>query len=225
MKHGIYQGDCLDLMRNIPDGYLDACITDPPYGIDFQSNRTSYKDEWKPKIENDKTPFTAWVKPLFNKMKDGGRLGCFYRWDVQEAFVDAIQEAGFQIKSQIVWDKAIHGMGDLSGEFAPQHELMLYATKGRYEFRGNRPKTIYRAKRIQGADLAHPNEKPVALIQQIIRDLTSTGEVILDPFGGSFSTFRAARLEGRSCISFELSEHYFNIGRGLVETPYTPRLF
>lgn len=225
MKNGIYKGDCIKLINDLPDNYLDACFTDPPYGIEYQSAWRIDKSEWKPKIENDDKPFTDWLKPLFSKMKNGSRLICFYRWDVQNEFVEAIEKAGFKIKSQIVWDKVIHGMGDLKGEFAPQHELILYATKGRYEFKGKRPKTIYRCKRIKGENLIHPNEKPVPLIQQIIRDLTIENEIILDPFGGSFSTYKASILEKRKCISFELSEHYFNIGKRDVEEPFTMPLF
>lgn len=225
MKQGIYKGDSMQLINDLPNNYLDACFTDPPYGIDYQSARRTDKTEWKEKIKNDDKPFTDWLKPLFTKMKNGSRLICFYRWDVQNEFKEAIENAGFEIKSQIVWDKVIHGMGDLKGEFAPQHELIFYATKGRYEFKTTRPKTVYRCKRIQGEKLIHPNEKPIQLMQQIIRDLTIQNEMILDPFGGSFSTYKASRLEKRQCISFELSETYFNIGKKEVEKPYSMPLF
>lgn len=128
-------GDCIELMKDLDDGSIDACITDPPYGIAYQS---SWRDKSKrhPKIENDEVTYTEGIKPLYNKMADGGRLICFYRWDVQEPFLYAIKSAGFMVKSQLVWHKVIHGMGDLTAEFAPQHELMIYATKGRYEFNG-----------------------------------------------------------------------------------------
>ena len=86
MEHGIYKGDCMDLIPKLGDGSIDCCITDPPYGIAYQSARRIDKQKWKPKILNDETPFTDWIKPLFDKMKDGGRVICFYRWDVQDAF-------------------------------------------------------------------------------------------------------------------------------------------
>ena len=211
MEHGIYKGDCMDLIPKLGDGSIDCCITDPPYGIAYQSAWRIDKQKWKPKILNDETPFTDWIKPLFDKMKDGGRVICFYRWDVQDAFLDAFLDAGFTVKSQIVWDKVMHGMGDLKGEFAPQHELMLYATKGRFEFASKRPKTVYRCNRVPAESLKHPNEKPVNLIAALIRDITSNGETIVDPFGGSFSTFKASVKEGRKCISFELHDEYFKL--------------
>ena len=78
--------DCMEYMKSVPAKFFDCCITDPPYGIDFQSARRIEKHDRKPKILNDKSPFTEWIKPLFRVMKDGGRLICFYRWDVQEYF-------------------------------------------------------------------------------------------------------------------------------------------
>jgi len=212
MEHGIYKGDCMDLIPKLSDNSIDCCITDPPYGIAYQSAWRTDRRYRKPKILNDDKPFTDWIKPLFDKMKDGGRVICFYRWDVQTAFLDAFLDAGFMVKSQIVWDKVIHGMGDLKGEFAPQHELMLYATKGRFEFTSKRPKTVYKCNRVSAESLKHPNEKPVNLICALIRDITRSGETIIDPFGGSFSTFKASVKEGRKCISFELHEEYFKLG-------------
>lgn len=208
----LYNQDCIEGIQGLPDGTIDCCITDPPYGIGYQSAWRSDREQWKPKILNDESPFIDWIEPIYNKLKDGGRLICFYRWDVQDEFLEEIKRVGFQVKSQIVWDKVIHGMGDLSGEFAPQHELIIYATKGRYEFSSTRPKTIYRCPRINGADLIHPNEKPVALLAAIIRDITTPNEIIIDPFGGSFSTAIAATREGRRIISFELHPEYYQIG-------------
>ena len=210
-------GDCVDGINGLTEN-IDCCIADPPYGIAFQSAWRSEKAQWKPKILNDESPFIDWIEPIFNKMSDGGRFICFYRWDVQDEFLYEIARVGFTVKSQIVWDKVIHGMGDLNGEFAPQHELMIYATKGRYEFKGTRPKTLYKCSRVQPDKLVHPNEKPVPLIRALIRDISSKGELIVDPFGGSFSTAMSCKMEDRSCISWELDEHYFKLGKKRLDT-------
>ena len=224
MNPGIYKGDCLELIPKTGGG-IALCIADPPYGISFQSAWRTEKKDWKPKILNDEVPFVDWIKPLFEQMVDGGRLVCFYRWDVQDEFLDAILSAGFTAKSQIVWDKVIHGMGDLNGEFAPAHELAIYATKGRHEFTGTRPKTVYRCQRVNPKDMIHPNEKPVNLMAALVRDLTTKDELVLDPFGGSFSTYRACQKEGRRCISFELHDGYFESGKRLADRGHTIQMF
>lgn len=206
----ILKGDCVEHM-NAGLVKSDFVCADPPYGIAYQSAWRTDKRLWKPKIENDEAPFLDWIQPAFNLLPTGGRLICFYRWDVQNDFLEAIESAGFTVKSQIVWDKVIHGMGDLKGEFAPQHELALYATKGRYQFKGKRPKTIYRCQRVDAETQIHPNEKPVHLMRAIIRDLTIEGETVYDPFAGSFATYKAALEERRAAVTSELSDHYIGL--------------
>lgn len=210
----IYNKNCMDMSSAIEDNSIDCIITDPPYGISYQSNGRTKKFA---KIANDEAPYTEWLKPVFKKLREGGRLICFYRWDVQDEFLSAIEQAGFTAKSQIVWDKARPGMGDLKGEFAPQHELMIYATKGRYEFQGDRPKTVYRTPRVDGDKLVHPNEKPVNLLRAIIRDITRKGEVVLDLFSGSGSTSIAANIEGRKYIAFELDKGYVDVANKRIK--------
>lgn len=219
----ILHDDCLNVIASFPDNYIDVCLTDPPYGIGFQSNQRTVGLKFE-KIENDEAPFIDWIMPLYAKMKEGGRLLCFYRWDVQNEFLNEIKRAGFIVKSQIVWNKHSHGMGDLNGEFAPQHELILYATKGRYEFKNNRPVTVFNVPKVGSNNLIHPNEKPIELIKQLLFKISDEGEQIFDPFGGSFSTYIAATSIGRYCISCELSDNYYEIGldriKNLVNNEY-----
>lgn len=220
----IIHADCLDVINELEDGCIDVCLTDPPYGIDFQSNRTDINIQ-KSKILNDDKPFTEWIKPLYPKMKEGERLLCFYRWDVQNEFLSEIIDAGFIVKSQIIWDKGVHGMGDLKGEFAPQHESIIYATKGRYEFKGSRPFSIVRVNRVAADKLIHPNEKPVELIKKLLLSISSENELVFDPFGGSFSTYITATSLNRYCISSELSDEYFRIGSDRVKHSLNENFF
>jgi adenine-specific DNA-methyltransferase len=119
--------------------------------------------------------------------------------------------AGFVVKSQIIWDKVTHGMGDLRGDFAPQHENIIFGTKGRFQFPGARPKSVYQCPRVAPCNLVHPNEKPVQLIQDLIEAITVPGATVLDPFSGSGSTGVAAIKTGRRFLGIELSREYFDI--------------
>ena len=58
----------------------------------------------------------------------GGGMACFVRYDVEHDFRRAMEMAGFMVKGQIIWDKVVHGMGDLKGAFAPCHENVIFAT-------------------------------------------------------------------------------------------------
>lgn len=217
MNIEIIKGDCLEVMKHFTNGQFALCLTDPPYGIDYQSAWRTDKTQWKPKIANDTEPFIDWIPEAYRVLNPTGRLFCFYRWDKQEAFFNAINNAGFNIKSQIIWDKVIHGMGDLRGEYAPQHESIIYATKGRYEFTGKRPTSIIQCQRVMPEALLHPNEKPVSLLRKLIRQTTDVGDWVLDCFGGSFATLIACDIENRNCISIEIDETYCEVGKKRIE--------
>lgn len=217
IKNTIICGDCLEVMKQLPDKCVDLVLTDPPYGINYQSARRTDKSLWKPKIANDEAPFVAWVAGAFRILKDSGRLLCFYRWDVQDLFLFELKSAGFAVKSQIIWDKIIHGMGDLSGEFSPQHENILYATKGRYSFTVKRPSSVMQCQRVLAESLVHPNEKPVQLINRLICSLTQKDDTILDPFLGSGTTAVACYRTRRNYIGIEISPEYCKIAEKRIQ--------
>jgi site-specific DNA-methyltransferase (adenine-specific) len=138
-------------------------------------------------------------------------MACFVRYDVEEEFRAAMKEAGFITKAQVIWDKVIHGMGDLKGDFAPCHENIIFATKGRFVFPGKRPKSVVRVQRVNAEALQHPNEKPVELMSYFVEHLCPPGGAVLDPFMGVGGTGVAAKQLGRSFVGIEQDETYFAI--------------
>ena len=206
-------GDCLEILPTLADKSMDAVITDPPYGIDYQSARRIDKSQWKPKIENDKEPFLDWLVDVFRVVKDCGALVCFCRWDVEEIFKSKIERVGFVVKSQIIWDKVIHGMGDLNGSFAPQHENAWFAVKGDFRFWGKRPKTIIRVPRVPADEMVHPNEKPVALFTRLIDSIVPPNGNVLDCFVGSGNSAKAAYFLKRDYTGIDINEEYHGIAQ------------
>lgn len=207
----LIHGDCLEKMKDIPDKSIDLIITDPPYGIDFQSAWRTDKSKWKPKILNDKSPFTAWTNEAFRISKDCSGILCFTRFDTEIAFRNALTDSGFKCKQQIIWDKEVHGMGDLFGDFASQHENIIWATKGGFKFPGKRPKSIFRFQRVSPSSLVHPNEKPIPLLESLITYTTKDGDSVMDCFLGSGTTGVACKNLNRNFIGIEKDETYFNL--------------
>lgn len=208
-------GDCLEVLRHA--GRYDLILVDPPYGIDYQSARRTDKATWKPKIANDKLPFIWWLYDAFRGLNDGGAILCFCRWDVQEAFRLAIEWAGFEVKSQVVWDRVLHGMGDLNGTPAPQHDVIWFATKGRYKFPGARQKSIISAMRVDSESLVHPNEKPLDLLIELVEGYTAPGQTVIDNCMGSGTTLVACARLGRAGIGIERETKYFDIACRRIE--------
>ena len=210
-------GDCLEVMKGLPDGSVNAVITDPPYGINYQSARRIDASKRHKKIANDKHPFIWWLYDAYRILQKDGCLICFTRWDVQEAFRQAIEWAGFKIKSHIIWDRVHHGMGDLKASFAPTHDIIWFAVKDCFSFPSKRPKSVIRSKRISANKLIHPNEKPLDLMENLIVSVTKDKDLILDPFLGSGTTAVAALNTGRFFIGIEKEPKYVEIARQRVE--------
>lgn len=211
----ITEGDCIDVLRGLPAASADLVVADPPYGMAFQSGR---REARLAPILNDERPFIWWLADAFRVTAADGALVCFCRWNEQEIFRMAIAAAGFTVRSQGIWDRERHGMGNLAQQLAPQHDVIWFATKGRFRFRGLRPRSVVRAVSptvaAAGHRITHPNEKPVGAYLSLIRGcLGATGGHVLDPFAGIGSAGEAALIAGCSYHGIELDPHYAALAR------------
>lgn len=204
-------GDCLEVLPTLKVESVQCIITDPPYGISYQSARRTDKDDRKQKLQNDDKPFIWWLYQAYRVTAQGGALLCFCEWRYQDLFRIAIECAGYTIKSQVIWDRGWHGLGDLNSSFAPQHDVIWFAVKGSFEFKNGRPKSVKRFQRISAESLVHPTEKPVSLLFDLITDISEPGDTVLDPMMGSGATGVASIKAGRKFIGIEIDEDYFNI--------------
>ncbi|MBI5549322.1 MAG: hypothetical protein HY901_36010 [Deltaproteobacteria bacterium] len=203
----VAQGDCLKLLKTIPDSAVSAVVTDPPYGI-------SYRSKTFGRIANDGSPFVWWLYDAARILRDGGALVCFCRWDVQETWRLAIGWAGLRVRSQVVWDKTTHAAGDCQAQFGPKHEVMWFATKGRFRFPAKRPVSVLRVAKVPHRRTVHPTEKPIELLEQLLGAVVPAGGLVVDPFVGSGSTGVAALRRGLRFIGMELETRYVEAARG-----------
>lgn len=214
-ENSIIHGDSLTILREMASESVDAIVTDPPYGIDYHTKGTGAS------IKNDKSPFIWFLYDAFRVLKSGssgqGTIVCFTRWDVQQVFIDAMKLAGFQVKSEVIWDKVLHGMGDCKAQFAPTHENIIFAVKGKFSFPGHRPNDLIRVSKLPSSQMIHPTEKPVGLLADLITAVTKPGDLILDPFAGSGSTLVAAQKTGRRFVGIELDDEYYNKAQRRIE--------
>ena len=207
----IYNMDCLEGMKLIDDKSVDLIVTDPPYGINYQSQWKKNKEDWKPKILNDKEPFTAFIPELKRIVSKNGAVMIFTRWDVQQQFIDAMIENGMKPKNILIWDKVVHGMGDLKRAYGSRYESIIFWSNSDFRFNGKRPTDILRYQRVTPNKLLHPNEKPIDLLSCLIEQTTSSGSTICDLFLGSGATGVACVNTNRNFIGFELDKKYFDI--------------
>jgi site-specific DNA-methyltransferase (adenine-specific) len=202
----VVQGDCLELMKLLPDGSVDAVITDPPYGIGRDGSlRTTSRHGGRKAYE-----FRGWdsVRPsedIFNHILRIGKEAVIWGGNY---FADLLPP----MQKWLVWDK---------GQRIMQSDCELAWTS----FDGAmRIFTLNRvALMLDGAE--HPTQKPLELISWCIAQ-AEFPETILDPFLGSGTTAVAAKKLGRHFLGFEISEEYCRIAReriAIVEAQ--PNLF
>lgn len=206
----VIQGDCLEVMKQMPDKCVDLVLTDPPYGMAYQSSRRTDKHE---KIELDDSIewFRDFARESFRVLRDDSHIYAFCNDYAISHFRDWLEKAGFTPKRALVWVKNNHTSGDLEGDYGNKTEFCIYAQKGRRLLNGNRDTNVLESKR-QNTDL-HPTEKPLDLIMKLIQKSSNSNEIIFDPFLGSGTTAVAAKQLGRNFIGIELSEKYCEVAR------------
>ena len=212
-KFELWQGDCLELMKNIPDGSVDLVLTDPPYGIDFQSNFRKNKFN---KIENDIAVNAEFLDECKRVLKDTGAFYCFTRWDVYPSWIEQISKR-FKVKNCIVWFKRGGGLGDLKKGYIYNHEFIIYCAEKNHRLNGKRRNDVFEFAKDAPSTYVHPTQKPVLLLQEIIERSSNEGDVVLDCFMGSGSTGVACVNTNRRFIGIELDEGYFNIAKKRIE--------
>ena len=209
----LYCGDCLDILPTL--GTVSVVVTDPPYGMNFQSNWCKDGPRFDRLIGDMAAP-VAWLSVA----PDADAIVVFCEWRNAEVFRAAIEAAGWPVRSQLVWDRVIHGMGDLTASFAPCHDLAWWACRPTYKFPGKRPTTVMRYQRVDHDKMVHPTEKPVELLAHIVSRATPQDGIVLDPFMGSGTTGVACVRLGRHFIGIELEPRYFGVAVKRIQDEY-----
>jgi len=211
----LYRGDCLEVMATLPDGCVDAVVTDPPYGVPINTNynlgkkgnRAAHGKEFAPVIGNDKefdpSPFLNFPFVLmWGANHYAHRLPHNGRW--------------------LIWDKR--------GNVQPQRTQADCELAWVSEYGAARVKyhiwdgMIKQSER--GIQREHPTQKPIEVMAWSISFLPKKATTILDPFMGSGTTGVAAVQEGRKFIGIELERKYFDIAcRRIEEAQRQQRLF
>ena len=206
-------GDCLEIMKQMPDKCVDLMLTDPPYLIGYATNHRKDKDHvFCNAIMNDNNPelVSAVIRESSRLLKDDSAAYWFCSWDKSDWFKKEL-ERHLKVKNMIVWVKNNWTAGDLEAQFGKQYELIFLANKGRCKINGKRLSDVWDFRRVVGEKQFHQNQKPTNLIRRCIEKHSDLGGVILDPFLGSGTTAIAAVQLGRNFIGIEISPEYCRI--------------
>lgn len=208
-RHRLMCGDSTDAdaVSELMDGKkADMVFTDPPYGYKYESN---YQEKHKQLLNDD--VFVDFLPSTTAYTKANVAFYVFCGWQTISEWVTMVKQSGLDLKNIIIWKKNNWSMGDLTGAYAGQYEIMLFAHKGRVKLNQERATDIWEFDRDPPSE--HPTMKPVELVSKAIRQSSTKGDIVLDLFLGSGSTLIACEQTDRTCYGMELDPKYVDVIR------------
>ena len=225
-KIDLYNGDCLEVMKDIPDESVDAIITDPPYNISRDNNFHTMGRSGIDFGEWDKGfNLTKWIDVAQPTLKKGGNIVIFNDWKKLSYIVESLESNNFIIKDLIRWKKTNAMPRNRDRRFITDCEFAIWAVKKGDKWTFNRLSDTYEIPEITGGltpkseklNGGHTTQKPVYLMRWLVERLTNDKDIILDPFMGSGTTGLACKDLGRNFIGIELDKNYFSIAKDRIE--------
>ncbi len=209
----LMQGDCLELIKDIPSESIDLILTDPPYCIGTTSNgkQGNYTDN------NLIKPFFDILFSEYKRvLKQTAALYINTDWRTYP-FLYPILQKYFDVRNLIVWDYEWIKAG---AHYRFSHEFIIYCImpECKRKFSASE-RDVWRIKPINFTDKnkLHNAQKPIELCEKAILNSTEEGMTVLDTFMGSGTTGVACVNTGRDFIGMELSEQYFEIAKQRIE--------
>jgi len=243
----IFNGDSIEIMKEMPDNSVDLIFADPPYNLQLNdtiyrpdySDVDSVREDWD-KFENYKSYdiFTSnWLKECKRLLKPSGTIWVIGSYHNIFRVGYIMQNMEFWTLNDIIWTKT-NPMPHFRGRrFTNAHETIIWAAKdkkSRYKFNYDAMKSLNDdiqmrsdwhipicngKERLRGNDgiKLHPTQKPEALIYRIIVSSSDPNAIVLDPFSGSGTTAAVCKKLGRRWIGIERNKDYVRIAEQRLE--------
>lgn len=213
-RHRLMCGDatCADDVSKLMDGRkANLILTDPPYGVSFQSSDGL-------SIQNDSIKGEEFYQFLLSAMQNmiavlenGGAAYVFHADTEGLNFRRAFVDAGFHLAGCCIWVKNSLVLG--RSDYQWQHEPVLYGflQNGKHPWYSDRKQTTIWNFDKPKRNKNHPTSKPLELLAYPISNSTQANAIVIDTFGGSGSTLIACEQSNRICCTMELDEKYASV--------------
>jgi site-specific DNA-methyltransferase (adenine-specific)/modification methylase len=235
-KIELYEGDCIEIMKSMPDNSVDCIITDPPYNISKEGNKIqrNYEHynwdrrsdigldfgEWDRcwETEEDFFNFTeSWFAECVRVLKESGWIYIFFGKQMTGIF-DLLLSKKYGIKARTiyVWVKSNPVPSFRKVNWISGTEHIWVGSKGdsklkNFLYQKDMNNYFISPNASAYKETEHPTEKPVKLIKHLITVNSNEGDIILDCFAGSGTTGKAAYELNRNCILIEKELEYCEI--------------
>ena len=212
------QGDCLELMKDIPDKSIDLVVTDPPYkivqgGCTNKAVRLKGSNQEQLKkgtlFNNNSIKFNEWIPEVYRVLKNNSHCYIMSNDRNINELLNVCEKVGFKLLNILVWGKSKHSP---KRYYLKNCEFIVFLRKGKAKNINNMgTKQLLLIDNVENKN--HPSEKPIKLMEILIKNSSNEQDKVLDPFMGSGSTGVACINTNRNFIGIELDENYFNIAK------------
>ncbi len=233
----IYNQDCIDGMKGIPNGKIDLVITDPPFAINFKAKKANYNrtasrvlSGYSEVNAEDYYEFTnIWMKQVKRVLKKSGSMYVFSGWNNLKDILTALDANGFTTVNHIIWK---YQFGVVTAKkFVTSHYHCLFVCKDNKlrkffpysRFKKNAKTSDGKSLHYQDkedvwiikreywtGDVKTPTKLPAEIIKKILQYSSEKNDLVLDPFLGSGQVAVISKMLGRRYLGFEIVKLYYN---------------
>jgi modification methylase len=237
-RNVILDGDCIEVMRSLPEASVDLIFADPPYNLQLRGDLHRPDNSRVDAVDDHWDQFSSfgaydrftcdWLSAARRLLKPNGAIWVIGSYHNIFRVGAALQDQGYWILNDVVWRKS-NPMPNFRGKrFTNAHETMIWASKSegaKYTFHYEALKALNEGIQMRSdwvlpicsggerlkddaGDKAHPTQKPESLLHRVLVGTTNPGDVILDPFFGTGTTGAVAKMLGRDWIGIEREDQY-----------------
>ena len=237
----ILDGDCIEVMNNLPAGLVDLIFADPPYNLQLKGDLHRPDNSLVDAVDDHWDQFSsfeaydrftrAWLAAAKRLLKPNGAIWVIGSYHNIFRVGAALQDQGFWLLNDVVWRKS-NPMPNFRGKrLTNAHETLIWAGRdetSKYTFNYEALKALNDGvqmrsdwvlpictghERLKDAagNKAHPTQKPESLLHRVMIATTNPGDVVLDPFFGTGTTGAVAKMLGRDFIGIEREESYRHV--------------
>ncbi len=212
----LHLGDCLEVMKQIPDGSVDLVLTDPPYNIARDNNFSTMGragidfGKWDKGFD-----LFSYIDQVTRVLNKNGSFVVFNDWKNLGDIAKYAESKGFDTKDMIRLEKSNPMPRNRDRRYITDYECAIWFVKTNAKWTFNRQDEKYqRPKFVASIETGlHPTQKNLSLMESLVKIHSNPTETVLDPFMGSGTTGVACKNLNRNFIGIEKDEAYFEIAR------------
>jgi modification methylase len=243
----IIAGDCIEVMRSLPECSVDLIFADPPYNLQLRGDLHRPDNSKVDAVDDHWDQFSSfavydkftrdWLSAARRILKPNGAIWVIGSYHNVFRMGAELQNQGFWILNDVIWRKS-NPMPNFRGKrFTNAHETLIWASKsegGKYTFNYEALKALNEGVQMRSdwvlplctgherlkddaGDKAHPTQKPESLLHRVMVATTNPGDVVLDPFFGTGTTGAVAKMLGREFIGIEREAAYRAVAEKRIE--------